>query len=115
NDLLIHPHYGDAVDAAGRGADQQARRDSARRHRTFSRWQACARTHLLGSSIGAEANRIVDRSGLADLGRGNGTKSARTRPLTNSVFRYAMGFGTSGHMMMRALVYLISIALLSVI
>ena len=76
--VLLHPRHRDRLDAARRGADRQICRDPAGRDRPLPRRQALQRAHLLGSGLGAGADRAA-RSGEAAGRRRRDGEEARRR------------------------------------
>jgi carboxymethylenebutenolidase len=58
--VLLHSRHRDRLDAARREADRKVRRDPSRRDRQVPWRQALQRAHLLGSGIGAGADRIAE-------------------------------------------------------
>ena len=63
--VLLHPRSRDRLDASRCCADREVRRDSARRDREIPWRQAVPRTHLLGSGVGAGADRLARPDGVA--------------------------------------------------
>src|SRR5262249_34929159 len=75
--VLLHPRHRDRLDAARRPAHGQIRRDSPGRHCQLPRAQALSRAYLLGSGLGAGADRAARSREPADGGGGDGKEAAR--------------------------------------